>query len=60
MGVPTDAIAVCVTLDVVFDFFETGVNLFCLETQLAEIAGKLDLLDTDILQSKCSEQTVNQ
>lgn len=60
MGVPADAIAVCVTLDVVFDFLETGVNLFSLETQLAEVAGKLDLLDTDILQSKCSEQTVRQ
>ena len=58
MGVPADAIAVCVTMDVVFDFLETGVNLFSLETQLAEVAGKLNLLNTDIFRSKCSEQAM--
>ena len=60
MGVPADAIAVCVTMDVVFDFLETGVNLFCLETQLAEVAGKLNLLNTDIFRSKYSEQALKQ
>lgn len=52
MGVPAEAIALCITLDIIFDFLETGVNVFAVETELVDIAAKLNLLNKDIL---CSQ-----
>jgi len=52
MGVPTEAIALCVTMDVVVDFVTTGTSLFALDMELTECAGRLNMLSTDVLRSK--------
>ena len=40
-----DAIAVTIALNVVLEFAATAVNLFCLQTELVELAADLDMLD---------------
>ncbi|MBR5226428.1 MAG: cation:dicarboxylase symporter family transporter, partial [Clostridia bacterium] len=49
LGVPNDAIAVIIALNVILEFVATAVNLFCLQTAMVEISGDLDLLDADCL-----------
>lgn len=39
LGIPTDAIAVVITLNVILEFVTTAVNIFCLQTELIELYG---------------------
>lgn len=49
LDIPAEAIAVTIALNIVLDFFGTAVNLFCLQTELVELAGSLGRLDEDVL-----------
>lgn len=51
LGIPTDAIAVVITLNVILEFATTAVNLFCLQTELVELSGSLKVLDAEKLRS---------
>ncbi len=52
LGIPTEAIAVAAALSVLLDFTATAVNIFCLQGELIELGGKLDMLDKDVLRKK--------
>ncbi len=45
LGIPTEAIAVVIALNVILEFVATAVNLFCLQTELVELSGSLQTLD---------------
>ena len=49
LGIPTDAIAVIIALNVILEFVATAANLFCLQTTMVELSGDLELLDADCL-----------
>ena len=52
LGIPAEAIAVVIALNVILEFVATAVNLFCLQTELVELFGSLHTLKTDVLFSK--------
>ncbi len=52
LGIPAEAIAVVIALNVILEFVATAVNLFCLQTELVELSGSLHTLKTDVLRSK--------
>lgn len=45
LGIPAEAIAVVIALNVILEFVATAVNLFCLQTELVELSGSLQTLD---------------
>ena len=49
LGLPEEALVIALALDVICDFVATGVNLLCLQTELVELAGALDMLDIEKL-----------
>ena len=49
LGIPAEAIGMAAMLSVLLDFFATAVNIFCLQGELVELGGKLELLDRDVL-----------
>lgn len=51
LGIPGEAISVAIALNVILEFIATAVNLFCLQTELTELAGGLDMLDKEILRN---------
>ena len=52
LGIPTEAIAVVIALNVILEFVATAVNLFCLQTELVELSGALQTLKTEVLRNK--------
>lgn len=51
LGIPEAAIPIAIAINMVLDFLATAVNLFCLQAELTELAGGLDMLDTKILRN---------
>jgi len=49
LGIPADAVAVVIALNVILEFVTTAVNLFCLQTELVELSGSLNYLDKEKL-----------
>lgn len=49
LNIPAEAVSIAITLDVVLDFVVTAVNVLCLQTELVELAGGLDMLDVKTL-----------
>ncbi len=47
LEIPAQAIVIAVAINVILDFFATAVDLFCLEAELTELAGDLDMLDVE-------------
>ena len=47
LEIPAQAIAIAVAINVILDFFATAVDLFCLEAELTELAGDLEMLDVE-------------
>lgn len=45
LKIPMEAIAVTIALNAILEFVTTGVNLFCLQAELVEVAAGLDMLD---------------
>ena len=52
LNIPAEAISAIIALNVIMEFFATGVNLLCLQTELVELAGDLNMLDCDILRKE--------
>lgn len=52
LGIPSEAIAVTIALNVILEFFTTAVNLSCLQMELVELAASLDMLELKILREK--------
>lgn len=52
LGIPSVAVAVVITLNVILEFVTTAVDLFCLQTELVELSGSLKVLDIDCLRKK--------
>lgn len=50
LGLPAESIAVIITLNIIFDFLATATNIFCLQTELIELAGDINMLDYTVLQ----------
>ena len=45
LNIPAEAISAIIALNVIMEFFATAVNLLCLQTELVELAGDLNMLD---------------
>ena len=45
LNIPAEAIPIIIAVEVIMDFICTAVNLLCLQTELVELAGELDMLD---------------
>ncbi|MCI8371541.1 MAG: dicarboxylate/amino acid:cation symporter [Lachnospiraceae bacterium] len=52
LGIPTEAIALTVALNVILEFPATAVNLFCLQAELVDSSGSLGMLDLERLHGK--------
>jgi Na+/H+-dicarboxylate symporter len=52
LNIPAEAISAIIALNVIMEFFATAVNLLCLQTELVELAGDLNMLDYDILRKE--------
>lgn len=51
LGIPEEAIPIAIAVQMVLDFPATAANIFCLQSELTELAGGLDMLDTKILRT---------
>ncbi len=51
LGIPADAVAVVIALNVILEFVTTAVNVFCLQTELVELSGSLQTLDAEKLRT---------
>ena len=49
LNIPSDALILAFTLDVVLDYFMTGVNILMIQLELTAQADQLHMLDQDIL-----------
>lgn len=54
LGIPTQALAVTLALDVLFDFIATALNMVLLELELTQQAKKLNMLNQNLLQKASS------
>ena len=54
LDLPADAIAVIIALNMVLEFITTTVNVACLQMELVELSGSLELLDGETLRSSSS------
>ena len=52
LNVATEAITIAITLNIIMDFVATAVNILCLQTELVELAGGLDMLDVEALRQR--------
>lgn len=52
LKIPAEAITIAVAMNVVMEFVATGINLFCLQMDLIELAGSMDMLDVKVLRSR--------
>lgn len=52
LGIPAEAIAVVIALNVILEFAATAVDVFCLQTELVELSGSLEVLDRDCLRKE--------
>lgn len=52
LGLPEEALAVALALDVLFDFMATGVNMYSLQMELLIQARRMNMLNLKILQKK--------
>lgn len=49
LGLPLEGLAFAVAIDVIADFFITATDIFCLQSELIVLSGKLNMLDTNKL-----------
>lgn len=52
LNVPNQAITIAITLNIIMDFVATAVNVLCLQAELVELAGGMDMLDVDALRQR--------
>lgn len=51
MGIPSEAVAIVLSIDIIFDFVKTAVNMYILPMVLIDTADTLKILDIDKLRS---------
>ena len=51
LGIPDEAIAIAIAFNVILEFAATAFNLACLQLELVELSGELDMLDMKVLRS---------
>lgn len=51
LGIPTDALAVALTLDIIADFLMTAFDMFALQMALINISAKMGRIDKSIMRS---------
>ena len=51
LGLPDEAIAIAIAFNVILEFVATAFNLSCLQLELVELSGELDMLDREVLRS---------
>ncbi len=51
LGIPDEAIAIAIAFNVILEFVATAFNLACLQLELVELSGELDMLDMKVLRS---------
>ena len=51
LNIPIEALPLIIALNVLMDFFGTAFNLLCLQTELVELAGDLNMLNYDKLRN---------
>ena len=49
LSIPSEAIGIALALNIIFEYAVTSVNLVCLQLELTELAGSLDMLDLETL-----------
>ena len=49
LNIPAEAIPLMIALNVITEFLGTAVNIMCLQMDLVELAGDLNMLDYDTL-----------
>lgn len=52
LNIPMDSLPIIIALNMIMTFFSTGVNIFCHEAMLTDLAGKMGMLDRDVLRNK--------
>lgn len=52
LGIPAEGLAIAVAIDVIADFLVTATNVFCRQSELVLLAGKLGQMDTACLRRK--------
>ena len=52
LGIPEEAIGVAASMNILLDFPATAVNMFFLQNILIELAGRLGMLDENVLREK--------
>ncbi len=56
LGIPSEALAVALALDVLFDFMATALNMVLLELELSQQAVKLKMVDQSLLHGSSAKQ----
>ena len=51
MGIPSDAMAIAPTIDMLTDFAITAFEMFCMPLSLIHSACRLNMIDMDVLRS---------
>lgn len=49
LGIPVEAVGLAAMMSIILDFPATAVNMLCLQGELIELGGSLELLDEDVL-----------
>lgn len=52
LGIPSEAIGVAASMNILLDFLATAVNVFCVQNILIELGGQLGMIDEDVLREK--------
>lgn len=59
LGIPSEGLVVVMAIDILFDFIATPIDMVMLELELVQQAGKLELLDLDILRQHRTKGAVS-
>ena len=49
LGIPVEALGIAVVLEIALDFVSTALNMIAVPADLTSVAGKMDMLDKDVL-----------
>lgn len=55
LGIPVEALAIAVVLEIILDFIATALNMVAVPLDLTRVAGKLEMVDTSVLRSDKQE-----
>lgn len=55
LGIPVEALAIAVVLEIILDFIATALNMVAVPLDLTRVAGKLEMVETNVLRSDKQE-----